>query len=279
MFHCKELGKNFTTQKDMFAALKANKTLIVEAKRAAIKNSDPFFTTSPGTPGSVTKGVPGAQAKSLEIGDYIYPVINTTWWLDSHKDLHIPGIWDKSALEQNGKTYYIINHDLSLGNIISYPKEVEIMIKDMGWRDLGYAFDGVTQALIFKAKITDKSHPAAVAAFRDGEEIQNSIRMIYVSLDLAVNSQSEDFKEEKRIWDKYAPQVVNQDALKDGYFWPIYEAKIYKEGSAVLFGSNEATPVLYEQPKNIVPSTDTQTRAANSTRAKSLNKLLNTFKS
>lgn len=275
MYHCKELNRPFSTQKEMFAALKENKQLIIEAKKAATKNSDPFFCTGSRVE---TKEAATKAATGIEFGDYIYPVINTTWWLDSHKDLHIDGIWDKSAKEQNGKTYYIINHDLALGSVISYPKEVEIMIKQMGWRDLGYAFDGVTEALIFKAKITDKSNAAAVAAFKDGEEIQNSVRMVYMSLDLAVNSTSEDFKEEKRIWDKYAARVVNQDALKDGYFWPIYEAKIYKEGSAVLFGSNEATPVLYEQPKqHIAPPTGTQRRAANSTRAKQLNNLLKTF--
>lgn len=276
MFQCKELNKNFTTQKEMFAALKANKQAIIEAKKAAIKNSDPFFCTGSNP---VTKGEAVKATTGIENGDYIYPVINTTWWLDTHKDLHIDGIWDKSAKEQNGKTYYIINHDLALGSVISYPKEVEIMIKQMGWRDLGYAFDGVTQALIFKAKITEKSNADAVAAFKDGEEIQNSIRMIYVDLDLAVNSTSEDFKEEKRIWEKYAGRVVNQDALKDGYFWPIYEAKIYKEGSAVLFGSNEATPVLYQQPKqHIEPPAGTQNRAAKSTRVKALNNLLKVLK-
>lgn len=263
MYQCKELNDSFNTQKGMFAALKANKQLIIEAKKAAIKNSDPFFCVGGET---ATKDAAVKSGAGIEFGDYIYPVINTTWWLDSHKDLHIDGIWDKSAKEQSGKTYYIINHDLALGSVISYPKEVEIMIKQMGWKDLGYAFNGVTQALIFKAKITDKSNAAAVAAFKGGEEIQNSIRMVYVSLDLAVNDSSEDFKEEKRIWDKYAAKVVNQDALKDGYFWPIYEAKIYKEGSAVLFGSNEATPVLYEAPKNIAPASATQSRAVKNTR-------------
>lgn len=275
MFQCKELGRTFTTQTEMFKALKENKQLLIEAKKAAIKNSDPFFCTSrtPEQAGTV-KADTGVGA-----GDYIYPVINTTWWLDTHHDLHIDGIWDKSAKEQNGKVYYIINHDLALGNVISYPKEVEIMLKYMDWRSLGYAYSGQTQALIFKAKLTDKSNADAVAAFKDGEDIQNSVRMLYVSLDLAVNDSSEYYKEEKAVWDKYASKVVNQDALKDGYFFPIYEAKIYKEGSAVLFGSNEATPVLYEQPKHIEPPAGTQQRAAKSTRLASLNKLLSQVKS
>src|SRR5688572_26820310 len=138
MYQCKELNKVFGTQKELFAALKQNKQLIVEAKKAAIKNSDPFFCTGGN---SVNKTEAIKANTGIEYGDYIYPVINTTWWLDTHKDLHIDGIWDKSAKEQTGKTYYIINHDLALGSVISYPKEVEIMIKQMGWRDLGYAFD------------------------------------------------------------------------------------------------------------------------------------------
>lgn len=275
MFQCKELGRTFATQTDMFKALKENKQLLIEAKKAAIKNSDPFFCTNR-TPEQA--GTQKAET-GISTGDYIYPVINTTWWLDTHHDLHIDGIWDKSAKEQNGKVYYIINHDLALGSVISYPKEVEIMLKYMDWRSLGYAYAGQTQALIFKAKITDKSNADAVAAFKDGEEIQNSVRMLYVALDLAVNDTSEYYKEEKAIWDKYASKVINQDALKDGYFFPIYEAKIYKEGSAVLFGSNEATPVLYEQPKHIAPPAGTQHQAAKSTRLPALKKLLSQVKS
>lgn len=281
MIQCKELNKAFTDKKTMFKALKMAKQELIAAKKAAIKNSDAFAMCHPaGSPGFIPIMKEFGVAKEVGFGDYVYPVINTINYLDSHKDLHLWGIWDKSAKEQNGKIYYIINHDLSIGKVISYPKEVEIMIKEMTWAELGRTYAGKTQALIYKAKLTEKTNRDAYEAIKAGEEIQNSVRMQYVRLDLAVNSGSEDFKEEKRIWDKYAPDVVNKEALEDGYFWPIYEAKICMEGSAVLFGSNDVTPIQYAEPKNIIePPAGTQQRAVKDTRTKdALNNLLNQFK-
>ena len=266
---CKELSQTFKSQRELFTALKANKAEIIRLKKAAIKCSDPIglsIVEAVSKTGQTVKGEPG---QTLEYGDHIYPVINTTLYLDSHNDLHLNGIWDKSAMEQNGKTYYIINHDLAIGKVISYPQDVEIMVKDMAWTELGQNIAGRTQALIFKAKLTENSNQDAYKAIKSGAPIQNSIRMVYVDLDLAVNSKDPDFMPEKKIWDTHYPAIANKDQADNvGYFWAVSEAKIYKEGSAVLFGSNDATPVLTAEPKNIGPSQDTQDRAADRTRVK-----------
>lgn len=250
MIVCKDLtGKTFATKKDMFLALKQSKEEIIALKKTAIKFSDAVdFQIKDST----TKD--GKQNTKLSFGDYIYPVINTTNYLDSHGDVHLPGIWDKSIPAQQGKTYLIINHELSLGNVISYPNDVEPMVKQMEWASLGKSYEGSTQALIFKSKITEKSNPAAYMAYRDGEAIQHSIRMQYVKIELAINDDSEDFKEEKATFDKHIDVIANkEDAINAGFFWAVTEAKIYKEGSAVLFGSNDATPTLYNLDKEIQP--------------------------
>src|SRR5687768_14593104 len=143
MIHCKELNKSFTDKKTMFGAIKKAKQELIAAKKAAIKNSDPFTVKhEAGTPGflPVFKGI--ELRKEVGFGDFVYPVINTINYLDSHKDVHIWDIWNKSAKEQSGKIYYIINHDLSIGKVISYPKEVEIMVKEMSWADLGRDYSG-----------------------------------------------------------------------------------------------------------------------------------------
>lgn len=239
MIHCKELNEQFPDTITMFAALKANKETIVSLKKSAVKNSDPVSL-------SIHKPVMKAASTALGYGDYIYPVINTTYYLDSHNDLHVDGLWNKSAKEQSGKTYYVINHELEIGKVISYPKEVEIMVKQMPWTDLGLTYEGTTEALIFKAQLTEKTNRDAFLAFQAKEDIQQSVRMQYVTIDLAVNDNSPDFEEEKAIFDKYFPRIANKTvALDRGYFWAVTEAKISKEGSAVLFGSNDATAVLY----------------------------------
>jgi hypothetical protein len=68
--------------------------------------------------------------------------------------------------------------------------------------------------------------------------------MRYVKLELAVNSENEDWKEEKAIWDANIDKIVNkEDAGKQGYFWVVKEARVI-EGSAVPNGSNPVTPTL-----------------------------------
>jgi len=243
MIFCKELKKEFEDKQQMFAALKENRELIQAAKKAAIKFSDPVSL--------VLKNKEATKAESeqaIGIGSKIFAVINTTNWLDSHGDVHIDGIWDVSAKDQNGKIYYIINHDLELGKVIAYPG-FDMSLPKLPWSDLGLNYPGTTQALIFEPTLTEATNKDALYAIVQKEAIQNSVRMQYISMTLCIDDDSDDFKQERENFYKYLPVIANkQDALDAGYFWAITEAKIYKEGSAVLFGSNESTPILYSDP-------------------------------
>jgi len=244
MIFCKELNKEFETRELMFAALKANKDKIIGLKKANYKHSDPVSY--------VIKGddvIKTADNTSVGVGSIIYACINTTNWLDSHGDVHLNGIWDNSIKDQKGKLYYIINHDLKLGSVIAYPGDVEAYVQDLNWSDLGMDYQGTTQALMFKAKLTEATNKDAFNAIATKQDIQNSVRMGYISMTLCIDDKSPDFAQENANFYKYLPIIANkQDAIDQGYFWAISEAKIVKEGSAVLFGSNEATPILYSDP-------------------------------
>lgn len=245
MIFCKALNESFSTQKDMFAALIKRKDEVIALKKSDIKNTDgaAYVVKAPGA-------IKEAYVDTLSIGDTVSNVINTTYFLDSHDDLHVDGIWDKSANEQNGKTYHVADHLLSLGSIVGYPKDVSIEVRVMKWRELGIDADGQTQALIFHTKMTDKTNPDAFKAYRDNEPVQHSVRMQYVTISLAIND--EEFEKEKALFDTYLPKILNKDkALENGYFWVVSEAKIYKEGSTVLFGSNEITPPLGRKTQEI----------------------------
>ena len=103
--------------------------------------------------------------------------------------------------------------------------------------------------------------------YSNGWVKNHSVGMRYVKIDLAINSESEWDKDEKELWDKYYPIVVNKEIADErGYFWVVSEAKVI-EGSAVVMGSNSATPTLSVENKseadNITseqeePSIDTQ---------------------
>lgn len=257
-FTCKELnGKEFATKKEMFLAVKDNKQLIIDAKKAAIKNSDPVSLSIKSLNATKAEGDP----EIVGIGSTVYPVINSCWWFDSHSDVHADKIWDVSAKDQNGKVYYIINHDLEVGKVIGYPDDVEVMVKSVMWRELGIDIDGETQVLIFGVKLTEASNKDALSAIATKKPLQNSVRMQYISMTLCIDDNSSDFSQEKANWDKFINRIANkEEAIEYGLFWLITEAKIYKEGSAVLFGSNSATPILYSNPSDDSLKTEIQTK-------------------
>lgn len=270
MIHCKILNKNFTTKQELFRTLKENHGDILQMKKAIVKRSDPIMANIVSKSDTeATKGL--SPSTPLGFGDYVYPVINTAFLMDSHDDVHIRGLWDKSAQEQQGKTYLIINHQLEVGKVISQPKDVEIMLRDMAWKDLGEDYEGDTQALIFKAKLTDRSNKDGFEAYRHGDPVEHSVRMQYVKIKMAINEpDDEDFDTFYETWEKYYPMIVNKERADErGYFFAVLEAKIFKEGSQVLAGSNSATPTLYDlegegagkttpEPTTAEPSKDTR---------------------
>jgi hypothetical protein len=246
MIFCKELNKEFATKAEMFAELKANRDKIIGLKKAAIKNSDPV---SFAVKGSSTIKATAEDSAPVAIGSHIYAIINCTNWLDSHGDVHLDGIWDQSVKDNKGKLYYIINHELELGKVISYPDEVVPSVQNLTWTDLGQPYAGNTQALMFDALLTEASNKDAATAIIAKKAIQNSVRMQYIDIILCIDDSSDDYKQEYANFYKYLAVIANkQDAMDAGYFWAVAQAKIVKEGSAVLFGSNEATPILYTDP-------------------------------
>lgn len=247
MIVCKELNKSFATKHEMFAELKANKDKIIGLKKAAYKFSDPAAFMYKAK--DVQKA--DSEAEAIGIGSFIYPVINTTNYLDSCSDVHLDGIWDVSVKDNKGKLYYIINHELEIGKVIAYPQDVEPSVVQLDWSELGLSYTGKTQALVFKVKLTEASNKDAFGAIVNKAALQNSVRMQYIDMILCIDDASDDYKQEYENFYKYLAVIANkQDAMDQGYFWAIPQAKIVKEGSACLYGANDATPILYADPAN-----------------------------
>ena len=232
-------NKEFETKEDLFKSLKENKDKIIALKKGVVKYSQPFSISNQ-----------TATKNSRFDSGYIYPVINTTNVQDSHLDCHLKGIWNKTVNEQQGKVHYLINHKHEIGSVIAYPKDVEMIIENMNFKDLGSDYNGTTEALIFKTNVFDYSNNDAANVVKNKIPMQNSISMIYVKIEMGINSTDKDFAEEKKVWDKYHNEVVNKDFLYDnGHCFFISEAKIHREGSMVLAGSNDQTPILYPESK------------------------------
>ncbi len=241
MIKCKVLNKEFATKREMFVALKASKDEILSHKKSQVyKSCEKGGEVSRSLNQTITKGIGG-----LEKG-FIYPVISNTYYMDSYKDVHITNSMNRTVEQQKGKVHYILNHQLQVGKIIAYPQHVEMLLKDVAWRDLGKDYDGTTQALLFKTNLQSYSPEDAVKAIEAELPVQGSISMRYFDIKMAIDSDAPEHKEEKIEYDLHINKIANkEDVLEDGFFFPVYELGIEKEGSMVVLGANDATEIEY----------------------------------
>ena len=271
---CKELNKEFTDKNEMFKALKSNKEYIISVKRSQILKS-------------FEKGL-GVNAKSIDVSklgttskgilkdnDYYYIAVNTTKVLDSHGDLHVDGIWNKTVKDQQGKNYLVTDHKMELSNVVAKKENIEMLLAEIPFSSIGKSYSGNTQALIYKVAKADIINPLAKDWLDSGSDIEASVRMQYVNLDLAMNSEAKGDEAEFKNYNEYIDTIANKDDFDSiDYFWIVKEAKNIGESSLVLNGSNSATGVL--DNKNIQPSEDTDKKEpSNDTHKTTIDKVSN----
>lgn len=260
------LGKTFKNQNELFSFLRQNKDLIISAKKSEMKRADAisFQLFDFETPESdVIKAMPTAS-ELLSLDSFnAKVVINTTNIRDSHKDVHIPNLWKKS-LQETKIIYLLQEHEMKFDKVIS--DDLKAFTKTLSWKALGFDFAGNTQALIFDATIEKMRNSYMAEQYAKGYVKNHSVGMQYVKIDLAMKSDNRADAREREVYEKYINEIVNREEVEnDGYFWAVTEAKVI-EGSAVLRGSNYATPTLSlgknepleDTQQNNEPSDDTQ---------------------
>lgn len=237
----------FENKQELYKYLKENKADLMYQKKESIKFADSvLFSAIPLQHKSINidKSIGGVEPPGVIKRRAI---INTTKILDSHGDVHIDGIWDKTVKE-NTRMKHLQEHRMEFDKVISDKEDLKATTQTYSWKDLGVDAEGETEALVFDSTIKEERNSFMYKAYLKGDVDNHSVGMRYVKLAMAIDSDDEDYKEEKAEWDKHIDSIVNRDeAEAKGYFWPVYEAKAI-EGSAVLMGSNPITPTL--EPKS-----------------------------
>ena len=227
----------FETKKEISAWLVANKARLISLKKAEIKHCDGV------TIEAAAQKVTASKADlPQDTDDTIYRTIvgNTYNWMDSHTDVHIPGIFTKTIQETGDKVLHLHDHVYQLDAEVG--DNLKVYEKEMSWRDLGVDKSGKTTALLMDTAIQRADNPSIFRKYANGRIQQHSVGMRYVKLFLAINDPEQ--KEEFATWQKYIDQVANKEVAEEiGYFWAVTEAKLI-EISAVIRGSNEVTPTL-----------------------------------
>lgn len=250
-------GKTFETSDEAMKELIANKKIIIAAKKAENKLADAmhFANTVP-----VQKTEAEKSGDSAKVEDtntlLITAVANACNYFDSHGDVSINGSWNRTA--KNTKDgLHLQEHKMQFDKVIS--DDVSFKVETKTWKELGYDYEGSTEVLVMYSKAEKETNPYMFEKYLKGKIKNHSAGLRYVNMVLAVNNSADWAKEEKEIWDKYYPMIVNKDDVDDyGYFWAILEQKII-ECSAVLKGSNPATPTI-----SVEPADSTSTKSENS---------------
>lgn len=237
----------FKTNDELLTYLRENKEDLIYQKKSEFKRADSFCA-------NVVQLKDGVTNKSQNLDEDVIkvrPIINTTLYRDSHKDVHINGLWKKS-LSENKRIKHLQEHEMAFNKVIADKDDLKAFTKLYNWRDLGYDVDGKTEALVFDSTVRKSRNPDMFKEYKDGNVDNHSVGMYYVKLSLAIDSDDEDDKVEKAVYDKHIEDIANKEEVKkDKYFWAVYEAKVI-EGSAVPMGSNPITPTLEADTKSLL---------------------------
>lgn len=251
-------NKEFANKEELFSELRVNKKELISLKKSIEKRADAFNHSDIVIGKIETNKEEGSEMQNVNSFN-AKVVINTTNFIDSHNDLHINGIWNKSVSDNANKGFlHLQEHEREFDKVIS--DNAIGTVELMSWKSLGYPYNGKTEALVFNSTVEKKRNEFMFNQYQNGWVKNHSVGMRYVKIDLAINSESEWDKDEKELWDKYYPVVANKEVADErGYFWVVSEAKII-EGSAVVMGSNSVTPTLSienkEEPLKDTPTTE-----------------------
>ena len=245
----------FATRKELFAYLHANKSDILEMKKATKKTyvETPSLVIGETPIGIATKELTTSANKDTDTVIKRTLIGNTYNWLDSHGDVHVGSTFSKSIGERVGKIWHLHDHIYQLTAKVGTPQKV--YEKEVKWSDLGINKAGKTTVLMMDSDIEKAKNEQIFGEYKDGIIDQHSVGMYYVKIFLAMDSDEPDHAQYKETYDKYIDLIGNKaEAEKAGYFYAVLEAKLI-EISAVLEGSNILTPTL--GVKGMEPSKDT----------------------
>lgn len=233
--------KQFATKEELFTELRKSYPDLISFKKADIQKScDKGLAV---TCRSLDVVKLQQHVKALKVDSaYYYIAVNSTNILDSHEDLHVPGIWNKSVKEQQGQNYLVADHELTIDSVIVRKEHIEMIVAVLPFAMLGKAYEGDTEVLIYKVPKDKIIHSKAKEWLESGDDIEASVRMLYVTILFAMDSNDPEDATLKKNYDDYFPFIANKaDFEYILYYFIVKEAKNVRESSLVVFGSNSAT--------------------------------------
>lgn len=244
------------TGKELFNYLATNKAKLIQQKRLAPVKGSATFTT----PGiiqlsneettAVLKSIKATEPNKTEItnNDILKAKIigNTAWWCDDHLDVLVDTAYDRTVKERGLNIVHIHDHKWESTSHVGDTQAV--YVQQIKLADIGIQRPGVTTVFAHESIVRKDYNEKAFLFYKAGKMKEHSIGLQYVALDLAINDAG--YTKEFELWNKYYNRIINKEKVDEsGYFWIVYEVKIF-ETSCVLFGASEVTPAFLEDIAN-----------------------------
>ena len=247
---CKELNKYFENKEDLYQELKENEIVIFAQKKLECKSIDKGLEIVTNQ-SEINKAIENETIKGIKLdNDYYYFVVNSANILDSHGDVHVDGNWNQTVKQQQGKVYLVLEHRLEMEKVVAVPQDIELLTAKIPFSLIGKDYEGDTYSLIYKVAKNKIIHSLTKDWLEQGINLQASVRMQYIKIEFAFNSNNPDYTKEKANFDKHYPNIKNKNDFKEiNYFTIVLEAKNVWESSLVLFGSNSATGLINNENK------------------------------
>lgn len=187
-------------------------------------------------------------------------IANLSGWCDSYMDVMIKDNWNKTIADKS-IVYHLKNHDYTTDDIVG--KNPELYTKNFDLAYFGITSDVArAQALMMRSVVPKEYDSKTYLLYRDNQIKQHSIGLRYVQIVLCLDSELDEDKDYKKMWDKYYPIVINKDKVDlYGYFFAVIESQIL-ENSCVLFGANKNTGVYSTSSKAADEALEIKEKAA-----------------
>lgn len=226
----KELSK-----KERFDYLRKNEKALKAEKMASIKQTTGYSSFQ-----EVKISTEKSAGENDEDNLTLDIAANTCMYIDDQFDALAVGGATKSINENlsRGMIYFLKNHGRRTDDIVG--DVLEATYKKVRMTIGGMEKD--VDALVVKGCARRRRDEKTFELYKDRLIKQHSIGIQYVKLSLAINDPLDT--EHYKTWQATYDQILNKDVADElGFYWYVTEFKFY-EVSAVLWGSNDLTPVI-----------------------------------
>lgn len=231
-------------RQERFDYLRANEKALKAEKMASIKHTTGYSSYSEcKITSEKAAGEDDADNLTIDIA------ANTCMYIDDQYDALAVGGATKSINENLGRgmIYFLKNHGRRTDDIVG--DVLDASYKRLKLSDFNIQSEKDIDVLVVKGCARRRRDEKTFNLYKDRMIKQHSIGIQYVKLQLAINDPTDT--EHYKTWTATYDQIVNKEVADElGFYWYVTEFKFY-EVSAVLWGSNDLTPV-------IEPSKDTQ---------------------